>query len=143
MKVLFWIVLVAFLVLIGYVVRDLVLHPKTQARPAALAFEVSAESAATYEQRAADLESRVAQLAKRMAAIGSLDRPEVKARLGQFERQIRELKVAIAQWRLARGGDAPDAAYRQCLLAYGMAQGICAALAPDTLTGKSPSPKSE
>ena len=136
MKVLFWIVLVAFLLLAGYVVRDLVLHPKTQARPAAIAFEVPAESAVTYERRAADLESRVGQLRERMAAIGSLDRPEVKARLEQFERQIRELRYAVAQWRIARGGDAPDAAYRQCILAYGKAQGICGALATDTLSGK-------
>jgi hypothetical protein len=71
-----------------------------------------------------------------MAAIGSLDRADVKARLAEFERQIRELKRAIAQWRVARGGDAPDAAYRQCIFAYGKAQGICAALAADTLLGK-------
>jgi len=38
MKILFWIVLVAFLVLAGYVVRDLVLHPKTQAQPAVVPF---------------------------------------------------------------------------------------------------------
>jgi hypothetical protein len=136
MKTLFWIVLVAFVLLAGFVVRDLVLNPRTQARPAAISFEVGAESAAAYERRVADLEAVVVRLKERMTAIGSVGRQDVKARLAEFEAQIRELKLAIAQWRIARGGDAPDAAYRQCILAYGKAAGICRALATDTLPGK-------
>jgi hypothetical protein len=136
MKTRFWIALVAFLLLAGYVVWDLMQRPRTQARPSAVPFEVSAESATGYERRVADLEARVARLRERMAAIGSIDRPEVKARLAQFERYVSDLKHAIAQWRVVRGGDAPDEAHRQCVLLYGKASGVCEALAPDTLTGK-------
>jgi len=133
MKTLFWIVLVAFLVLAGYVVRDLVLRPKTPAQPATVAFEVSAESAAAYEQRMADLQAKVDSLKKGMEAAGTAERRDVKARLAEFELQIRELKRAIAQWQIARDGDAPDEAYRQCIYLYGRARGICDALAADTL----------
>jgi hypothetical protein len=71
-----------------------------------------------------------------MVAVGTAKRREVRARLAEFESQISDLKHAIAQWRLARGGDAPNEAYRQCLLLYGKARGVCEALAPDTLAGK-------
>jgi hypothetical protein len=136
MKTWFWIVLVAFLLLAGYFVLGLVQRPKTKTQSPAVTFEVSAESAAAYERRVAELEARVENLKKRMVAVGTAERREVKARLAEFERQITDLKHAIAQWRIARGGDAPDAAYRQCVLLYGQARGACEMLAPDTLTGK-------
>jgi hypothetical protein len=133
MRIWFWVVLVAFLLLAGYFVWTSGLRSKQQARPPAVTFEVSAESAIAYEQRAEELEARVDVLKKRMVAAGTAERREVKARLAEFERQISDLKRAIAQWRLARGGDAPNEAYRQCLLLYGSARGVCEALAPDTL----------
>jgi hypothetical protein len=136
MKILFWVVLVAFVLLAGYVAIGLVQHPRTKTVLPTVPYEVSAESVAVYEQRAAELEKRAVELSRRMAAIGSLERADVKARLAEFELQIRELKRAIAQWQIARGGDAPDAAYRQCIFLYGKAQGTCASLASDTLTGK-------
>jgi hypothetical protein len=136
MKTWFWIVLVAFLVLAGYFVLGLVQRPKTKAQPTAVPFEVSAESVAVYEQRAAELQAKADSLKKRMEAVGTAERREVKARVAEFERTVSELRRAIAQWRIARGGDAPDAAYRQCVLLYGQARGACEMLASDTLTGK-------
>ncbi len=136
MKTWFWIVLVAFVLLAGYVVLDSVQRPGKQTKPLKVAFEVTAESAAAYEKRLAELVARVELLKKRMEAAGTAERREVKARLAEFERQIYDLRHAIAQWRLARGGDAPNEAYRQCLLLYGRARGVCEALAPDTLTSK-------
>ncbi len=69
MKTWFWIVLVAFLLLAGYVVLDLVQRPRTRAQPSEeLPFEVSAESVAVYEQRAAELQARADSLKKRMEA---------------------------------------------------------------------------
>jgi len=136
MKTWFWIVLVAFLLLAGYVVVDLVQRPRTQAQPSAIPFEVSAESVAVYEQRASELQARADSLKKRMEAVGTAERREVKVRVAEFERLVSELRRAIAQWRIARGGDAPDAAYRQCVLLYGRARGACEMLASDTLGGK-------
>jgi len=97
---------------------------------------VSAESAAAYEKRVVELVARVELLKKRMVAAGTAERREVKARLAEFENQISDLKHAIAQWRLARGGDAPNEAYHQCLLLYGKARGVCDALGPDTLSAR-------
>jgi hypothetical protein len=136
MKTWFWIVLVAFLVLAGYVVWSSGLRPKKQVQSPAATFEVSAESAAAYEQRVAELVARVELLKKRMVAAGTAERRAVKVRLAEFEREISDLKHAIAQWRLASGGDSPNEAYHQCLLLYGKARGVCDAMAPDTLTGK-------
>jgi len=136
MKTWFWIVLVAFVVLAGYVVWSAVLRPGRQTKPLKASFEVTAESAAAYEKRLAELVARVELLKKRMEAAGTVERREVKARLAEFERQIYDLRHAIAQWRLARGGDAPNEAYRQCLLLYGRARGVCEALVPDTLASK-------
>jgi len=136
MKTWFWVLFVAFLALAGYVVWGMAQQPKRQTKPAAVSFEVSAESAAVYEQRVAELEAQVDNLKKRLEAVGTAERRAVKARLAEFDSQISDLRRAIAQWRLARGGDAPNEAYRQCLLLYGKARGVCDALAPDTLTGK-------
>ena len=136
MKTWFWIVLVAFLLLAGYVVVDLVQRPRTKAPPSAVPFEVSAESVAVYEQRAAELRATADSLKKRMEAVGAAERRDVQARVAEGERLISELQRAIAQWRIARGGDAPDAAYGQCILLYGQARGACEVLALDTMTGK-------
>jgi len=136
MKTWFWIVLVAFLILAGYVVLDSVQRSRRPAQPSALPFEVSAESVAVYEQRAAELQATADSLKKRLQAVGTAERRDVKARVAEVERLISELRRAIAQWRIARGGDAPGAAYRQCILLYGRARGACDVLAPDTLTGK-------
>jgi tryptophan-rich sensory protein len=57
MKTWFWIVLVAFLLLAGYVVWNSGQRPKKQAQPPVVAFEVSAESTAAYEQSVAELEA--------------------------------------------------------------------------------------
>ena len=136
MKILFWVVLVAFVLLAGYVAIGLVQRPMTKTVMPAVPYEVSAESVAVYEQRTAELQARADALKKRMEVVGTAERRDVKARLAEFESQISDLKRAIAQWRIARGGDAPDAAYRQCILLYGRARGACELLAPDTLTGK-------
>jgi hypothetical protein len=69
-------------------------------------------------------------------AAGSAERRDVKARIAESERLILELQRAIEQWRVARGGDAPDAAYRQCILLYGRATGACDALALDTMISR-------
>jgi hypothetical protein len=136
MKTWFWIILVAFLLLAGYVVVDLVRHQRMQARPQKVASEVSAESVTVYMNRVADLRARADSLKQRIKAVGTAERREVKARIAEFERVIAELQRAIDAWRVARDGDAPDAAYRQCILLYGQGRGVCEALAPDTLTGR-------
>jgi hypothetical protein len=136
MKTWFWILLVAFLLLAGYVVVDLVRHQRVQARPLKVTSEVSAESVAVYISRVADLRARADSLKQRIKAVGTAERREVKARIAEFERVIAEFERAINKWRVARDGDAPDAAYRQCILLYGQGRGVCEALAPDTMIGK-------
>jgi hypothetical protein len=136
MKTWFWILLVAFLLLASYVVVDLVRHQRAQARPPVVASDVGAESVEVYVARVADLRARADSLKQRAKAVGTSERREVKARIAEFERVIAELQRAIDAWRVARDGDAPDAAYRQCILLYGQGRGVCEALAPDTLIGK-------
>ncbi len=136
MKTWFWIVLIALVLLAGYVVMDLAQRPRTKAQPSAVPFEVSAESVAVYEQRAAELQATADSLKQRMKEVGTAERRDVKARVAETERLISELQRAIAQWRIARGGDAPDAAYRQCVLLYGQARGACQVLASDTMIAK-------
>src|SRR5512138_3864429 len=112
MKTWFWIVLAAFVVLAGYLVWERTQHARLQTGKPPAAFEVGAESAAAYQQRVTELEARMEALKKRLEAAGTAERRAVKARLAEFERQISELKRAIAQWQVARGGDGPNAAYR-------------------------------
>lgn len=136
MKTWFWIVLAAFLVLAAYVLLDSMQRSRREAGSTAVPFEVSAESVAVYEQRVTELQARADSLKERVRAAGSAERRDVKARIAESERLILELQRAIEQWRVARGGDAPDAAYRQCILLYGRATGACDALALDTMIGR-------
>ena len=136
MKTWFWIVLAAFVILAVYVILDSAQRPRREAGSTVVPFEVSAESIAVYEQRVSELRARVDRLKERARAAGSLDRRDVSARIAESERLISELQHAIEQWRVARGGDAPDAAYRNCILLYGRASGACDVLATDTMIGK-------
>ncbi len=136
MKTWFWIVLAGFVALSVYAVMDSVRHARGGARRPGLTSDVGADSALAYQRRVADLEKRAADLRGRMETIGALDRPEVKARLEAFDAHISQLKQAIARWQVARGGDGPDASYRQCVILYGSARGICDALATDTLAAR-------
>jgi len=136
MKTWFWIILIAFILLAGYVVADLLRHQRATARPGKVSSEVSSESVTVYMDRLADLRARADSLKQRMKAVGTAERREVKARIAELERVIAELRRAIDRWRVARDGDAPDAAYRQCIMLYGQGRGVCDALAPDTMIGK-------
>jgi cytochrome c-type biogenesis protein CcmH/NrfG len=136
MKTWSWIVLAVFLVIAGFVVWNSGLRPKKPAQVETTALNVSADSVAAFEQRVAELEASVDDLTVRLAKAGTAERREVKARLAEARDRISELKHAIDQWRVASGGDAPDAAYRQCVLLYGQARGACQVLAADTIIGQ-------
>ncbi len=136
MKTWFWIVLAAFVILAAYVLVDVTRRSRREAGSEAVPFEVSAESVAVYEQRVSELRARVDSMKERVRVAGTAERRDVKARIAESERLVSELQRAIEQWRVARGGDAPDAAYRQCILLYGRASGACDVLAADTMVGK-------
>jgi hypothetical protein len=136
MKTLTWILGLALLAAIGYLVYDFFTHRRTQAAPTPVPTGVGPESIAAYEQRIEELQAKTEALKARMKAAGTLERPDVQERLHGLQARMDNLAQAVRHWKMLQDSGNKDEAYRQCILLYGKASGVCDALAPDTLRGK-------
>jgi Flp pilus assembly protein CpaB len=136
MKVLFWVVLVAFVGVLGYVAYDVVFRRTPRARPVQVSSDVGPESIQAYRERVEQLRMKAEDMKRRMQAAGTLDRPDVTERLLRFEQEAGQLELAIRRWGSSLDRAGKNEAYRQCIMLYGRASGVCDALAPDTLKGK-------
>ncbi len=132
MKALTWVLGIIALALLAYVVYNLV-APGYRRADSVAAVEVSADSIQAYIERAQELEARADSLRARLAELRLVERPAVQLRITTLERELASLRQAIDEWRMARTGIGGPAAFRQCILLYGKASGVCDALALDTL----------
>ncbi|MBM3322559.1 hypothetical protein FJY69_03680 [candidate division WOR-3 bacterium] len=132
MKTLAWILGILASVLLIYVVYSLVAPGRRRADSVA-SVEVSADSIRAYMDRAEELGIRADSLRARLTELRLVDRPSVQFRIAALERELAGLRQAIDEWRVARTGVGGPAAFRQCVLLYGKASGVCDALALDTL----------
>jgi hypothetical protein len=128
MKTLFWLLLFAFVGLLGWLTYDFIAHRRTQAD--VVQFDPNPDSVAVYKQRVAELQDRADSLSRRFSSTNLLRRPAVNARLMQLNDQISQLKQAIAAWEAAKHS---TDLYGKGILMYGKASGVCDALAADTL----------
>ncbi len=131
MKTVAWILGLVSLVMLGYIVFSLLLPRSRQ--PEYFAAEVSADSIAAYDARAAELEQRADSLRRRLTELRLAARPGVQLRIAALQRELAGLRRAVDEWRATRTGTGGPAAFRQCVLLYGKASGVCDALALDTL----------
>ena len=136
MKKVPWLLGLVVLGLIAYLLYHFATHRGTQARQVVVSADVGPDSIAAYERRVEELQARADEFRARMKAAGSLTRPEVQARLLGFEQQMKELRQAVREWRAGQNVTTSNEAYRQCILLYGRASGVCDAMAPDTMRGK-------
>ena len=137
MKKVNWILGLILLLVIGYLLYGALKRPRTAAKPAKeLPVDVGSDSIDVYRQRVADLKQRAEVLRARLAAAGKDEKPAVKERLAMVRDQINALEQAIGKWDVGINPDERTGAYRQCLIYYGRASGVCDALAPDTIGGK-------
>ena len=131
MKTLAWILGIIAILLLAYVVYSLA-APRSRRSDYISSAEVSAESVQVYMTKAADLEQRADSLRRRLTELRLVDRPGVQLRIAALERELSGLRQAVEQWRAARSGTGGPAAFRQCVLLYGKASGVCDALSLDT-----------
>lgn len=131
MKAMFWFLLLIVAGLSAALVMRFVLERGRQARP--LPFEVNVESIAAYQARVAELSEQLNQLQKKAMQSEPLERIRLERKLQLLSVEIRDLEVAIEQWRAARSPNAAGNLYRSCILLYGRASGVCNALATDTV----------
>lgn len=131
MKAVFWFAVLLLAILAGYLIRGFIRERRQQAAP--VAFEVSAESIAAYQARIVELEDRVARIRTRLPLSLPGERAGYGRLITELEEEIRDLKVAVEQWRSARGVKATADLYQKCILLYGRASGVCDALAAETL----------
>jgi len=124
------------LIIIGYLLFAHFAHHRSQPRPAQVSADVGSDSIAAYRQRVVDLKGHADRLRARLTVAGRADKAAVKARLQMVDEQIQALEQAIGRWEVVINPDEKAGAYRQCILYYGKASGVCDALAPDTLAGK-------
>ncbi len=131
MKGMFWFLILVLAVLFGLLIFNFTRERTKQA--GLVVFELNADSIRAYELRVEELEQKAGKVRDRIARSGPLERLVMERRLGVLEGQIRDLKTAIAQWRAARESKSAAGIYRQCILLYGKASGICDLLMVDTL----------
>lgn len=129
MNTVYRVLLVAFILLSTVLVFIVVRTNRARVEP--LDFEVSEDSITAYEQRADSL-GRVAEVLEAdLNALGVLDQLPVRARLDGLKREISALRVAVDKWKSGREKYDSGTSYRQCILLYGRATGICDALSED------------
>lgn len=132
MKIAFWILLLVLVGLVGYLTYSFIRQRRTQVD--FVDYEVSRDSVESYQRRVVELEARAESLRVRLEDAHLVERPSVRARLSALNREIAALKHAVEQWQTSRsGGTGSSNVYRQCVLLYGRASGVCDALSLDTL----------
>jgi hypothetical protein len=133
MKKVNWVLALILLIIIVYLLVNALKHRPFQPRPVNVSADVGSDSIAAYRQRVADLKDRADRLRAQLAVAGREVKPAVKERLLMVDEQIRALEQAIVRWEVDINPDEKAGAYRQCIMYYGKASGVCDALAPDTL----------
>ncbi|HDQ98751.1 MAG TPA: hypothetical protein ENN51_00485 [candidate division WOR-3 bacterium] len=126
MNTLFRLLLVAFIALSGVLVYVVV--RQNRARSDYLVSEVSADSIIAYEDRADSLERVTEILEADLPSLRLLDQPAARFRLDRLRGEIAALRTAVERYRVARTPTEQNQAYRECILLYGRATGICDAL---------------
>ncbi len=131
MKAMFWFLLFIVALIFGYLIFNFVYQRTKQA--GFVVFEVSAESIRAYEDLVRTLEKNAEEIRKRLDSSPLNQRLTLERRLAVLEGKIRDLKVAIEQWRQTKAPRSAADLYRQCILLYGKAAGVCELLIADTL----------
>lgn len=131
MKTVFWLLMLVFFGLLGYLLNEFIQGRRSQVE--FLNYEVSADSIAVFQARADSLRVQADGLRERLERTGRLTRASVRARLELLEDEIISLERTVEMWRKSRPARAGRDAYRQCVLLYGEASAACQALAQDTL----------
>jgi len=96
--------------------------------------DVSEVSIASYAARADSLAVVAESLDERFDRAGILARPAVGLRLSRLSEEIEGLRQAIERWHSAQDAFGRNQAYRECILIYGRASGMCEGLNAETDT---------
>lgn len=131
MKTVSWILGFATLALIGYLLYHF--FEDRRRAPNIIYYEVTADSVQAFRERAAELRLQSKSLRARLDELKLWERPGVQARITALDKQVTELDLAVERWETSRRTRSEKDLYRQCVLLYGQASGMCDALAMDTL----------
>jgi tryptophan 2,3-dioxygenase len=124
---LFYRLLLAAFVLLSAALVYIIVR-QSRARVDYLPSEVSLDSIEMYARRADSLGRVAAVLAADIGALPALERPQAQWRLGRLREEIAALETAVERWRVARDPSSQDQAFRECILLYGRASGMCEVL---------------
>ncbi len=131
MKGIFWALVVVLLGLVGYLVVNVARQRREQAN--FVFFEVGPDSIRAFMERIDELERTASRIRSLMDMALPRERAQMSRRLAVLEEEIRDLKVAVEQWRSARSKKSIADLYHKCVMLYGKASGVCELLASDTL----------
>ena len=134
MKTFGWIVVTVAAVLFGYLVHHLAVARRMQAAP--VAYEVSADSIQVYQERIAQIEARAAQFREEYKTSSPVHKLVIGRQLDLLDRRIRDLKVAVEQWKASRDQASGGNLHTKCVLLYGQVSGVCDALEENRAVGK-------
>jgi len=124
------VLIILLIVGVGFIIYLIV--RTSRERIPVLPTEVSADSIMAYEARADSLSVGADTLEDVLGRAGLLEQPGIRRRLARLNEEIDALRTAVERWRAARDSNGQGQAYRECILLYGRASGVCDALRIDT-----------
>lgn len=131
MKTIFWLLVIMLGIVSGYLIFQFVQNRKQQVSQ--LNPNLTLDSIARYQERLEQLQAAAARLRERATTAGRVERLRLERHIDRLDAEIRDLAVAIEQWRSALTNAGQADMYRRCILLYGRASGICDVLMSDTL----------
>jgi len=123
---LYRLLVVALVLLSGTLVYIIV--RQTRPRPMLFSSAVSEDSTLSYAARAESLDAIADSLDASYRHTGIIARPGVAYRLGRLNEEIDGLRFAVERWRAAQDVYDRNQSWRECILIYGRASGVCDAL---------------
>lgn len=137
MKGIFWALVIIAVTMLGYLIFHFA-QARRQQVDVLPDFEAGTDSIKVYITRIEELEGQAKRVRSWIANAPLAERIVRERELAVLEDKIRELKLAVEQWRQARTKKSANDLYHKCIMIYGRASGICELLLSDTLPGPRP-----
>jgi hypothetical protein len=131
MKTLYWLLALALVGMLGYMLHGFVAGRRYQVE--FLNYEVGRDSIAGFEARVDTLKATADSLRAKLESAGFLRRAAVRSHLAMLEDEIISLERTVEMWRKSLPSKGGRDLYRQAVLLYGRASAASQALAHDTL----------
>jgi len=131
---LYRVLVVALVLLSAFLVYTIV--RRSAPRPMLFSSDVGKDTIDAYARRADSLAAVAESLNVEFSRTGIINRPGLSLRMVRLGEEIDGLRQAVERWEQSQQSFDRDRAYRECILIYGRASGICEGLKVEADSGR-------